>query len=420
MRRTTLPLAVVLSALLGLLIAAPASAATTGTFCGEVSAFTAPTATTDGSITIDGTAEVIDSSAFGVIDAGTLTVLEAVAAADATTCVEITANGSGEIVDIAIAAQAEICGAVTLDTATGVYSVAGVALPLSLVSADADLVALLDAALAAGADVCVDVTISSTTGLITTIALSATIDVCGDVTLDADSATVAGVDVPLGVLDANAIAALQLAADAGVDACVLLIVDDTAIAQANVTASVELCGAVVLEADGDAVVDGITIDAALLDAQAEALLALAAEADGVACVAVDASTTGGSTSVGVLVVIDVCAEVTAVTDDTVTIGGITFVLAGAADAGIEVGDAVCVTATTAPTGNPIIVDVGTEPGTGAAPGAGGAPAAGGGGAPTLPDTAVAADGTAGRVIGLLLTLLALGLTARRMRVTPAR
>jgi hypothetical protein len=39
---------------------------------------------------------------------------------------------------------------------------------------------------------------------------------------------------------------------------------------------------------------------------------------------------------------EVCAEVTAVTEDTVTIGDVTFIFAGAADAGIEVGDDVCV------------------------------------------------------------------------------
>lgn len=410
MRRTTLPLAVVLSALLGLLVAAPASAATTGTFCGQVTAFIAPTAVADGSITVDGTTEVIDSSAFGAIDAETLTVLAAVADADATTCLEITANDDGDIVDIAIAAQAEICGEVTLDTTTGIYSVAGVELPLALVSADADLLELLEAAAAADADVCVDVTISSTNGLITTISLNATIQICGDVVLDVDSATIGGLDVPLTLLDAEAIAVLQLAAEAGVDACVSVVVDDTTLVEANVTASVDLCGEVTLDAEGNATVGGVTIDAALLDAEAAALLGLAAEADGTACASADASSTGGNTSVGVTVVIEVCAEVTAITDGTITIGDVTFVFAGAADAGIEVGDEVCVAATTSPTGAPVITDIDTSD---EAPGAGAG--AGDGAAPMLPDTATRSDASGMAALGVLLLGAALGLGVHRRR-----
>ena len=411
MRRTTLPLAVVLSALLGLLVAAPASAATTGTLCGQVTAFTAPTGLVggEGTITIDGTTEDIVTSA--VIDAATLTVLAAVATADATTCVEITANGDGDIVDIDIAAQAEICGDVTLDTTTGIYSVAGVALPLTLVTADADLLALLEAAAAADATVCVDVTLSSTTGLITTISLNATIQACGEVALDADSATIGGVDVPLSLLDAQAIAVLQLAVEAGVDACVSLVVDDTTLVEANVTASVDLCGEVTLDAEGNVTVGGVTIDASLLDAEAAALLELAAEADGTACASVDASSTGGDTSIGVTVVIEVCAEVTAISDGTVTIGDVTFVFAGAADAGIEVGDEVCVAATTSPTGDPVITDIDTD---GEAPGAGpGAGGGGGGGAPTLPDTAIGSDASGMAALGALLLAAALSLVIRR-------
>ena len=400
MRRSTLPLVVALAGLFGLLMAAPASAATTGTVCGQVTAFVAPTAATDGSITIDGTTEIIDSSAFGAITAGTLTTLTAVANADATTCLDITANAGGEILTIAVAAQAEICGAVTVDTTSGVYTVAGVAIPAALVSADADLVALLNAAAAGGATVCLDVTIDSATGLFTSVALSATINLCGDAALDADSVTVAGVDVPLTLLDAEARAALDVAIDAGADVCLSVVVDGTDIVQANLTVNVDLCGEVTLDANGDVVVDGVVIPDALLDADAAALLELAAAADGTACAAVDASTTGGDTNVGVTVTIEVCAEVTAVTDSSVTIGGVTFIFAGAAAAGLEVGDEVCVAATTSPTGDPVITDIDTEDGV--APGAGG-----GGGSPMLPDTATASVGTSGTTaLGTLLLLLA--------------
>ena len=69
--RRSLPFTLVLGVVLSLLVAGPASAASTGTLCGQVTAFTAPTAIADGSLTIDGDVEVIDSSAFGVIDAAT-------------------------------------------------------------------------------------------------------------------------------------------------------------------------------------------------------------------------------------------------------------------------------------------------------------------------------------------------------------
>ena len=384
MRRTSMPVALVLAGLLGLLIAAPASAAIDGTFCGQITAFTAPTAVTDGSITIDGETEIIDSSAFGVVDITTFTTLMAVANADATTCVVIDADGDGNIIDIEIAAQAEICGTAALDTVSGLYSVAGVDLLTTLVDADADLAAFLDVAATVDADVCVDVTIDGTTGLITTISLNATLSVCGDATLDADSVVLAGLDVPLSLLDAEARAALELAIDVGADVCLTVVVDATNLVEANLSADIDLCGEVALDADGNVTVDGVVIDDVLLNADAAALLALAAEADGTACVAVDAASNGGDTSVGVSVVIEVCAEVTAVTEDTVTIGDVTFIFVGAADAGIEVGDEVCVTASQTPTGDPVIIDSDTtdDDDTGTAPGAGD-----GTGAPTLPDTA---------------------------------
>ena len=301
MRRTTLPVATVLAALLGLVAAAPAGAATTGTLCGQVTAFTAPTATSDGSITIDGTVEVIDQSAFGVIEADTITILSAVATADATTCLEVTANTDGEIVDLAIAAEAEICGTVTLDTATGVFSVDGVAIPASVVAADAELQAVLNAAAAAGASACLDVSISSTTGLI---------------------------------------------------------------ASASLTADFMLCGEVTLDAEGNATVDGVPIDADLLTAGATALLELAATADGTACATIVAVSGDGETTVTVAVTAEVCAEVTAIGDGTITLNGITLGFAGAADSTIEVGDTACVTAATGPTGEPIVTDIDAE---GAAP-----------------------------------------------------
>lgn len=414
MRRSIYSIALMLGAMLSLLVAAPASAATTGTLCGQVTAFTAATAATDGSITIDGTVEVIDSTAFGVIDAMTITTLMTVAAAEATTCVNITANASGEIIDLDIAAQAEICGNVTLDTMANIYSVGGVMLPMSLVSADADLEAFLAVAAAANADVCVDVTVDGTTGMFTTVSLNATLTVCGDATLDADSAALAGLDVPLSLLDAEAEAVLQLAIDAGADVCLAVVVANTTLVEANLSVSVDLCGDVSLDAQGNFVVDGIVIDADLLDADARALLMLAASADGTACAAVDAVSTNGDTSVGVTVTIEVCAAVTAITDGTITLDDVTFIFAGAADADIDVGDVLCVAAGTAPTGGTIIIDVDATDGDGGTPGA----TPGTGGAPLLPNTATDQP-MSPIVLGWLLLLMAGGLGASAMRRSPA-
>lgn len=402
MRRTSLPLGVVLAALLSVLMTGAASAATTGTICGQVTAFTTPTAVADGGLTLDGTAEVIDSSAFGAIDASTLAVLSTVATADATTCLEIEADAGGAIVDLAIAAQAEICGEVAHDMATDTYTVGGVIVPAGLVTADADLAAVLDAAATAGADLCANVTVDGTTGLITSVSLDGTLELCADVAADADSATIGGLDLPLTLLDAEAIAVLDLAADAGVDACVTVVVDGTNLVEANVAASVELCGDVMLDASGNATIDGVAIDAALLSADAAALLELAAGADGSACASVVASSAGGDTTVGVTVTIEACVEVTAITDETITLGDVTFVFAGAADADIAVGDTLCVAAGQAPTGDPVIIDPDTtDDDDGAGPGAGG------GSGPLLPDTATSrASGSWVALVGVLLLIAA--------------
>lgn len=337
MRRTLLPGAFVLAAVLGLLIAAPVSAAITGTTCGQVTAFTAPSVVTDGSITIEGTTEVIDSSAFGAIDVGTLTTLTTVANADATTCLDVTANAGGEIIDLNVASQARICGTATVNATTGVTSVSGVDLPTSLVTAGSAADAFLDAAARAGANVCVDVTVDATTGLITSAGVSGTITVCGDVT-----------------------------ATAG----------------------------------GNAAVNGVVVDPALTDADAEALLQLAARADGTACASFSATSAGGNTTVGATVTIDVCANVTAVTDNSITAGGVTFGFARASDADIQVGDRLCFEAATGPTSDPSITAAG-----GVLAGAGGGPAG------MLPDTAT--DQPAGPMtLGWVLVLAAgIGLSA---------
>ena len=101
----------------------------------------------------------------------------------------------------------------------------------------------------------------------------------------------------------------------------------------------------------------------------------------------------------------------AVTDDSVTIGGVTFVFAGAAAAGLEIGDEVCIAATTSPTGNPIItdVDVTDDEDDGAAPGTGD------GDEVLLPDTAVGGPSPAAPIAALLALVAFAAATLRRVR-----
>lgn len=361
-----------------LAITAPVGAATTGQICGEVSAFTAPTLLADGSVTIDGTTEVIDSAA--TIDAGTVANLTAIAALGSFTCINVIADVGGAITDIGIAAQAELCGDVTV--AAGVYSVDGTALTaetLALIAADAKLMAVLDAAANGAGSVCLDLAFDSA-GLVTSMNADATLRLCGSVTLDADSATVAGVDVPLSLLSADAAAALQVAVDASVNACVDVTVTNTDVVSAAVDATVVVCGTVTLNADGSATVDGVTIPAALIEADLAAALGLAAAADGEACITVDAVSAGGETTVTVIVDISLCATVEAITATTITVGGVTFPTEADLTADVQVGDEICFELATNASGV-IVVPDGTPVDGGGTPG---------GDVPELlPDTALA-------------------------------
>lgn len=326
MQRTTLIPAIALGLLAALVMAAPVGAASTGTICGEVTAFTAPTAASDGSLTMDGSTEQVDSSASGAIDSATLTTLAALAAADDTTCLELEANENGDIVDMAIASQARICGTATAGSTTNGYEVDGVALAPSATSGDAQTTAVLESAADAGADICVDVALDTTSGQI---------------------------------------------ASAGIDA------------------SFTVCGSVTADESGDATVDGTDIDESMLQGDASGLLQLAASSDGTACATITAVSDGTQTSVGVDVDIEVCAEVTAIGDDSITLNGVTLVMGGAADEDIQVGDVICVTAGIGPTGDGVITDPNDVLGEGVT---------------LLPDTAAAADAS-----GAWLTLAGLGL-----------
>ncbi len=409
------PITLMLGLLLPLALAAPAGAATTGTLCGEVTAFTAPTVATDGSITIDGTVQVIDSSAAASLAAATITTLTTVAAADATTCLDITANAGGAIISLDIAAQAQVCGTASIDSTTGLVTVGNLTIPANLLTANADATALLNAAADADANVCLNLTINSTTGLITSVRVNATIGLCGTLeALTADTATINGVDVPLSMLDADARAALQLAANANSSVCVNVVVTNTRIVDASVNLKLNLCGDVTLDANGNVMVDGTLIPADLLDADVLAALKLAATAEGDGCVAVNVGSTGGTTTVNVSIEVNVCATVTAVGNGTISLDGVTFDVAAGTGVNVAVGEKVCTVIHTAPGGNVEVSDITHQGAT--APGATTPPVASGASSgPVLPDTSMAPDAPLKGIGALMLLAGGLGLTAVRRR-----
>jgi hypothetical protein len=327
MRITRIVPAIALGLLAVLLMAAPAGAASTGTICGELTGFTAPTAVSNGSLAIDGSAETIDNSASGAIDALTRTLLSALALADTATCLEVEANEDGDIVDVALASRARICGTVDADTTTGGHTVDGLAIAPSALSGDAEASAVLDAAADAGANTCINVAVDVTDG---------------------------------------------------------------AIASAGIDTNFTVCGAVTAEGDGDANVAGTEIDQSLLQNDASGLLGLAAATDGTACVTVSAVSSGTQTSVTVGVEVDVCAEVTGVSEDSVTLEGVELLVGGGADGEFQVGDVVCVTAGTRPSGDGVITDPD------------GAPVS------LLPDTAIEAVGVTGWMMLIGLGLIGVG------------
>jgi hypothetical protein len=386
-----------------------------------VTAFPAPTLATDGSLTIDGEVETIPATATAALDAAVIVALTALATADATTCLTIDADADGNIIDISIAATAEICGTVAFNTTLNAYTIDGVLVPTSLVAADAELAAILAAAAAGNVTLCADLVVNTTSGLITSVSVSGSLNLCGDATLDADSVTLAGVDVPLSLLDAEAEAVIALAINAGADVCLAVMIDDSSLVQANLDATVRVCGSVTIDGSGNAVVNGDTILVSLLDADAQALLALAAAADGTACAVVDATSTGGNTTVDVAVTVEICATVTAVTDDTVTIGGVVFDVSSAVAATFQVGERACIAATTPPLGTPggngggpVITDPDTKDGT-APPVT--TPAGNG---ETISDTATASPMGSPTLLGVMLLLASVVATVVGRRIAAAR
>lgn len=272
-----LPTAILVALGLMLAVAAPALAAPAagptggravqaqladGEICGSVTAYTAPTPTTPGSITINGTTDPI---AAGVVVDATLSAAlsPATAAAPVTACLTLTVDNDGTatavVTGLAADASVRLCGPVSA-AGTGVsrvFTVSGALLPPTAI--DANVTALLNAAAAANASVCLDVTASATTGAITAAAnLDAEFQLCGQVAASGSGAarefTVAGVALAAAQLSAAEIALLELALLNRANVCVQFMIVDSAVtslsARADVCVTVSAATATSVTLDG--------------------------------------------------------------------------------------------------------------------------------------------------------------------------
>jgi hypothetical protein len=157
--------------------------------------------------------------------------------------------------------------------AGGSILVDGVALTAAqLALLDSDAVAALEFAAAAAAATdadaseCTDVAIVLAPPAVT---VNADISVCSvDVAVNADgTADLGDVTVGSNLLDSTLETVLQVAADAGAEACVTATVTDNEVA---VDGSVQLCATATLNADGSLTVNGLDLDVdALLDVNGE-------------------------------------------------------------------------------------------------------------------------------------------------------
>lgn len=219
--------------------------------------------------------------------------------------------------------------------------------------------------------------------------------ICGRVdAVTQDEATVDGQQIPLDGLDADARAALELALNGNLDACVEVEVTGGIVTQAlSVSVSAQLCGNVDPAPGTDVLVDRVLIPPELLDAETFNALRFAVSANGAACLYIDVTGSGGTTTVDAHLDMEVCGMVTAVGAQTLDLNGVTFDVAAGADLDVEAGDVICVAISSAAGGGVEItqrtdeVDEEPEPGgDGGVNGGNGGVNGGNGG--EVPDTAL--------------------------------
>jgi hypothetical protein len=212
--------------------------------------------------------------------------------------------------------------------------------------------------------------------------------ICGRVdAVTQDDATVDGRLIPLNGLDADARAALELALNGNLDACVdVEVIDGTVTQVLGVTVSADLCGNVDPAGGTDIFVDRVLIPPELLDAETFDALRFAMSANGSACLYIDVSGSAGATMVDAHLDMEVCGTVTAVGAQTLTLNGVAFDVVDGADLDVEEGDVVCVFITSAAAGGVEITQRTDEEDE--EPGGGGDVSGGNGGDGEVPDTAL--------------------------------
>ena len=156
-------------------------------------------------------------------------------------------------------ANSRLCGVVARNATTGVITVGGTVVPTAGMSAQ--VAALLTAAASANASVCVDVTYNAAGGVLTAANVDATFTLCARVTATGSGATrsftVGGVAIPAAQLSAAETAALEVALTNQTNACLTLVIADSALT--SVAGYVDICATVGAVSATSVTLDGVAI-----------------------------------------------------------------------------------------------------------------------------------------------------------------
>lgn len=250
---------------------------------------------------------------------------------------------------------------------------------------------------------------------LTSSVAAATDTICGRVDAVTDTtATVDGVVVGIADLGTDAVAGLQLALNAGTSGCVDVTVEDGQ--QPNATAVdvslSSLCGNVDPAPGSDVLIDRVLIPPDLVSADVLGALQWSINQNASACFSASVSGGGSDTQVDVSLDLSLCSPVTALGNDSVTLGGMRFAVAPDVDLQASVGEVLCVVISTADDGTLQVIAVDDEDD--------GSPAPTPGPAQTPPDTAISQPvsshipATLGAVLVLIGALLVVA--ARRSEI----
>lgn len=152
-----------------------------------------------------------------------------------------------------------LCGTVTRDATTGVISIGGTLVPSTAITAE--VTAQLTAAAAANASACVDATYNAAGTVQTAVNVDASFTLCATVTATGSGSTrtftVGGFAIPAAQLSASETATLELALLNATNACVNLVIVDSAVT--DVSGHVIACVTVGAVTSTSVTLDGIAI-----------------------------------------------------------------------------------------------------------------------------------------------------------------